>query len=52
MRIGTKSILFGVHQFIWHPVTVYIAWRNKGMLWLMQTLSEEVNTQYKSKVKQ
>lgn len=26
MRTGTKSLLFGVHQFIWHPVTVYLAW--------------------------
>ena len=26
MRVGTKSLLFGVHQFIWHPVTVLIAW--------------------------
>ncbi len=26
MTVGTKSILFGVHQFIWHPVTVLIAW--------------------------
>lgn len=29
MKTGTKSILFGVHQFIWHPITVYLAW-----LWL------------------
>jgi len=26
MNIGTKSLLFGVHQFIWHPLTVLIAW--------------------------
>jgi len=26
MTTGTKSLLFGVHQFVWHPVTVYIAW--------------------------
>lgn len=26
MKKGTKSVLFGVHQFIWHPITVYIAW--------------------------
>lgn len=26
METGTKSVLFGVHQFLWHPVTVYIAW--------------------------
>jgi hypothetical protein len=23
---GTKSILFGVHQFFWHPITVYLGW--------------------------
>lgn len=27
MRTGTKSLLFGVHQFIWHPITVHLAWR-------------------------
>lgn len=27
MKCGTKSILFGVHQFIWHPWTVARAWR-------------------------
>ena len=26
MTIGTKSILFGVHQFIIHPITVFLAW--------------------------
>jgi hypothetical protein len=26
MTTGTKSLLFGVHQFIWHPITVIIAW--------------------------
>lgn len=26
MRIGTKSLLFGAHQFILHPLTVLIAW--------------------------
>lgn len=26
MKTGTKSLLFGVHQVIWHPVTVYLAW--------------------------
>lgn len=26
MRTGRKSILFGVHQFIWHPITVLLAW--------------------------
>jgi hypothetical protein len=27
MRVGTKSLLFGVHQFLWHPLTVILAWR-------------------------
>jgi len=26
MNVGTKSLLFGVHQFIWHPITVWLAW--------------------------
>lgn len=26
MKVGTKSLLFGVHQFIIHPITVFIAW--------------------------
>jgi len=26
MTVGTKSLLFGVHQFIWHPLTVLFAW--------------------------
>ena len=26
MKVGTKSILFGVHQFVWHPLTVLLAW--------------------------
>lgn len=25
MNVGTKSILFGVHQFVWHPMTVAAA---------------------------
>lgn len=25
--VGTKSLLFGVHQFLWHPYTVARAWR-------------------------
>lgn len=25
--VGTRSLLFGVHQFLWHPWTVYRAWR-------------------------
>lgn len=27
MKIGTRTVLFGVHQFLWHPFTVYRAWR-------------------------
>lgn len=27
MKIGTKTVLFGVHQFLWHPFTVWRAWR-------------------------
>lgn len=27
MNVGTKSILFGVHQFAWHPYTVGRAWK-------------------------
>lgn len=26
MRIGTRSVLFGAHQFILHPIFVFIAW--------------------------
>jgi hypothetical protein len=26
MKIGTKSLLFGAHQFIIHPITVLLAW--------------------------
>lgn len=26
MKIGTKSLLFGVHQCLWHPFTVWLAW--------------------------
>jgi len=27
MRIGTRTLLFGVHQFLWHPFTIWRAWR-------------------------
>jgi len=27
MGVGTKSLLFGVHQFAWHPFTVLLAWQ-------------------------
>lgn len=33
MKRGTKSILFGVHQFLWHPLTVFLAW-----IWLFRSL--------------
>lgn len=26
MKVGKKSLLFGVHQFLWHPFTVFLAW--------------------------
>lgn len=26
MKVGTKSLLFGIHQFIWHPILVTRAW--------------------------
>lgn len=26
MKVGTKSVLFGVHCIIWHPLTVALAW--------------------------
>ncbi len=27
MKIGTKSLLFGVHQILWHPIIVLLAWK-------------------------
>lgn len=31
MKVGQRSLLFGVHQFIWHPITVLIAyWKLYG----------------------
>lgn len=26
MNVGTKSVLFGVHNFLWHPLTVGMSW--------------------------
>lgn len=26
MKIGTKSLLFGAHQFAIHPLFLFIAW--------------------------
>lgn len=25
--MGARSLLFGVHQFLWHPFTVWLAWK-------------------------
>jgi len=33
MTVGTKSILFGVHQFLWHPITVGLAWKHLYGVW-------------------
>jgi len=33
MNVGTKSILWGVHQFLWHPLTVARAWRSLHGKW-------------------
>ena len=27
MKVGTRTILFGVHQFLWHPFIIWRAWR-------------------------
>lgn len=26
MNVGTRSLLIGAHQFLWHPITVFFAW--------------------------
>lgn len=33
MNVGTKSVLFGVHAFWWHPLTVALAWRRLYKAW-------------------
>jgi hypothetical protein len=33
MKVGTKSVLFGVHAFWWHPITVALAWRRYHGQW-------------------
>jgi hypothetical protein len=33
MKIGTKSLLFGAHQFVIHPISVAIAWRRLYGRW-------------------
>lgn len=35
MNVGTKSLLFGVHQFLWHPWTVGRAYRHVHGVWPM-----------------
>lgn len=35
MKVGTKSLLFGVHQFAWHPWTVIRAYRAVHGVWPM-----------------
>jgi len=33
MKVGTKSLLWGVHQIFWHPLTVTLAWRELYKKW-------------------
>lgn len=33
MTVGTKSSLFGTHQFFYHPITVALAWRRLYGQW-------------------
>lgn len=33
MKTGTRSLLFGVHNIIWHPITVALAWRELYGKW-------------------
>ena len=33
MQVGTKSLLFGVHQIFWHPLTVTLAWKELYKTW-------------------
>lgn len=33
MRVGTRSVLFGSHQFILHPIMVAIGWRMTYGFW-------------------
>lgn len=33
LPVGSRSLLFGVHQFLWHPVTVALAWRRLHKKW-------------------
>lgn len=40
MKVGTKSVLFGVHQFLLHPFFVFIAWYK--LYGRMPTLKESI----------
>lgn len=40
MKVGTKSLLFGVHNVVWHPWTVIRAWRHLYGRW--PTLDEAI----------
>jgi hypothetical protein len=31
MGVGTKSLLIGVQQLLWHPITVYLGWCTGSM---------------------
>ena len=33
MKMGTRSVLYGVHQIFWHPLTVAAAWRRLYGAW-------------------
>lgn len=33
LSTGTKSLLFGVHQVLWHPIAVALAWRSLFGRW-------------------
>lgn len=33
MKLGTRSVIYGVHQFLFHPLTVAISWRRLYGRW-------------------
>jgi hypothetical protein len=33
MKVGTKSLLFGAHQFVLHPIAVAVCWRRLYGQW-------------------
>jgi hypothetical protein len=33
VTVGTRSLLIGVHQVVWHPLTVAVAWRRLYGRW-------------------